>query len=132
MGKTALGVSVLMHACFNNRLPTLFVTLEMGIEALMRRMCSAWCEVPMETLRKGSYSEEVFKKFTVFRSFSAKAPFWITDGVRGMGISELCAVVRRRVRKHGIKLVIIDYLQKIRPATREEKNVQRLARCHPT
>jgi replicative DNA helicase len=121
MGKTALGVNILMHACFVNRVPTMFVSLEMSVPALMRRMCSAWCNVSMSELRKGSYSDETFKKFTVFRAFTAKAPMWITDGVRGLGISELCAIVRRRVRKHGIKLVVIDYLQKIRPGKREEK-----------
>ena len=121
MGKTALGIGILMHACFDNRVPTMFVSLEMSVSALMRRMCSARCEVDMGTLRRGSYDEVTFQKFSVFRSFSAKAPMWITDAVRGMGIAELCAVVRRRVRKHGIKLVIIDYLQKIRPGKREEK-----------
>lgn len=121
MGKTALGLTIAIHACFRNRVPTLFVSLEMSVEAIMRRLCSAWSEITMNDLRRGSYTEGQFKSFQVFRSFAAKAPLWITDGVGGLNINQVCAAVRRRCRRDGVKLVIIDYLQKIRPAQKQEK-----------
>jgi len=87
----------------------------------MRRMCAARERIPMNEIRRGSYSDATFKRFTVFRAYAAKAPFYITDAVRGIGIDELCAAIRRRVRKHGIRLVIIDYLQKVRAREKQEK-----------
>lgn len=121
MGKTALGLSIAMHAAFNSRIPTLFISLEMSVEALMRRMCSAWCRIPMNELRRGSYTDSHFKTFTTFRDFASKSPLLITDAVAGLGINQLCAIVRRRVRKSGVKLVVIDYLQKIKASERQEK-----------
>jgi len=121
MGKTAIGIGIIMHACIENKVPSLFISLEMSIEALYRRMCSARSGIPMQQIRRGSYTEEQFRKFVAFQGFAEKCPLWITDAVKGIGINELCAVVRRRVRKHGIKLVVIDYLQKIRASERQEK-----------
>jgi replicative DNA helicase len=46
---------------------------------------------------------------------------FIVDGIDGMGIRQLCTRVRRHVLKYGIKLVVIDYLQKVRPSERHEK-----------
>lgn len=50
-----------------------------------------------------------------------KVPLFYLDAVAGIDVNRLCAAVRRHIRKHGIKLVIIDYLQKIRPSQRQEK-----------
>ena len=120
-GKTAIALGIAVNACFKNKVPTLFVSLEMSVEALMRRLCSSWAEIGMSELKRGSYTEAHFKSFTVFRDFASRAPLWITDGVDGMRVNQLCAIVRRRVRKNGVRLVVIDYLQKIRPEERHEK-----------
>lgn len=120
-GKTALGLGIAVHACFKNKIPTMFVSLEMSIEALMRRLCSCWSEIGMSELKKGSYTQGQFESMAAFRALTAKAHFWITDAVNGMGINQLCAAVRRRARKDGVKLVVIDYLQKIKPDERHEK-----------
>lgn len=127
MGKTALGISIAMHSAFINKVPTLFISLEMSVEALMRRMCSAWCKIPMNDLRRGSYTEANFKSFTTFRAFVSKSPLFITDAVSGLGINQLSAIVRRRCRKSGVKLVVVDYVQKIKPSERQEKRTYEVA-----
>ena len=38
-----------------------------------------------------------------------------------MDCNRIAAIVRRLCRKHGIKLVVLDYLQKIKPASKQEK-----------
>ncbi len=126
-GKSALGLNIVEHACFTNRVPTLFVTLEMSIAAIMRRLASSWTGIPLATIKKGSYSERDFKRFTDFRVMSAKAPWWMIDAVGGIGLNKLCAAIRRRVRKDKIKLVIIDYLQKIKPNEKHEKRTYEVA-----
>ncbi len=132
MGKTALGVGIAMNASFVLKIPTLFVSLEMSIEALMRRLCSAWCKIPMNTLRRGSYSEKDFHSFTHFRDFAAKSPLFITDAIAGIGINQLAATIRRRVRKDGVKLVIVDYLQKVKPSERQEKKTYEIGEVSST
>lgn len=132
IGKTALGIGIAMNASFKHKIPTLFVSLEMSVAALMRRACSAWSEIGMSDLRRGSYTAEQFQKFTTFQGFAKQQPLYITDAVAGLGIGQLCAIVRRRVRKHGIKLVIIDYLQKIRAAERNEKRTYEVGEVSST
>ncbi len=126
-GKTALSLNLVTHACFKNRVPTLFVTLEMSVAALMARMASSWTGIPMKVVKKGSYTDRDFAKFASFNVMASKAPLWTIDAVGGIGLNQLCASIRRRVRKDKIKLVIIDYLQKVKPSEKQEKRTYEVA-----
>lgn len=121
-GKTAFSLNVVEHACFTNNIPTVFVTIEMSVPALMRRLASSVTSIPMSVIRKGSYTPQDFHKLTTFRVKAAKAPLWFVNAVGGIGIGQLCAAVRRRVKKDGAKLVVIDYLQKIKASEKKEKH----------
>lgn len=121
MGKTALGLNITEHTSFDKFIPTLFVSLEMSIPAIMRRIISSQLNIPMNEIRRGTYTEEQFQRFTLFRDKAARAPIWFIDGVGGLQIERLCAAVRRCCRRNQIRLVVIDYLQKIRPSERQEK-----------
>lgn len=120
-GKTAISLNILERACFKDRIPTVFVSLEMSIAALMRRLASSWTNIPMSVIRKGSYDQRDFQKFTEFKKMVGKSPVWFIDAVGGIGIGPLCASIRRRVKKDKAKLVMIDYLQKIKPSEKCEK-----------
>lgn len=126
-GKTALGLGIFYHTAFKNKIPSLFVSLEMSTAALMRRMMSCHCEMNMGQIRQGSYTEGHFKSMTTFAGLCRRAPFHIVDGIRGMSIGMICSMVRRTVRKHGIKLVVVDYMQKIKPDERHEKRTYEIA-----
>lgn len=121
MGKTAIGINIVEHACLERGIPTLVVTLEMTTAALMRRMASSACGITMGEMRRGSFTESDFRKLTVFGAKASKAPLWFLDGISGLTATQMCAGIRRYVRKHGVKLVVIDYLQKVAPAEKHEK-----------
>lgn len=121
MGKTALGLNMVEEACLRNDVPTLFVSCEMSASALMRRLLSSWCEIPMKTIRGGSFPEADFRKFAAFTTLLSKKPLHIVETVNGLDTSRLSAIVRRICRKHGIRLVVIDYLQKIKSSGKHEK-----------
>lgn len=127
IGKTAIGLTIFEHAVFVLKTPALFVSLEMSAAALMRRSLSSQMKIGMSTVRQGTYDEGIFHKIMSFRLASAKAPLYILDGAGGLTISEVCMSVRRHVRKNKIKLVVVDYLQKIRPAERHEKRTYEVA-----
>ena len=48
-------------------------------------------------------------------------PLYIVEGIRGMNINQLAAEARRLVRKHGVKFILVDYLQKIAATQSNEK-----------
>lgn len=87
----------------------------------MRRLLASYMQIPLAEIRKGSYTPEQFSKFATFKSHAAQWPMHIIDGVSGVGIRELISTVRRLVLQHGIKFVVIDYLQKIKPSQKQEK-----------
>jgi len=57
----------------------------------------------------------------------ASSPLWFLDGPSSHSISSITAHVRRAVRKHKVRLVIVDYVQKIKAADRSEKRTYEVA-----
>lgn len=119
-GKTALGLCIFEHAIFNG-VPAMFISLEMSVEALMRRMLSMHMKIPLRDVRRGSYDDAAFKKFAIFQAQIKSKPMQIVDGVGGIGIREISSRIRKASLKDGIKLVVIDYIQKIKPSEKKEK-----------
>ena len=127
IGKTAISLAILEHACLRNNVPSLFVTLEMSPASLMRRMASSWAKIPMNTLRLGQFDQNQYQRLTAYTVACSKAPLHVLDGVSGLTVAAIAAAVRRAVRKHGVKLVIVDYLQKVSPTTKHEKRTYEVA-----
>lgn len=119
-GKTAIGINIFSHVALNLNKPSLFCSLEMSTKALMRRMTSANTSVPMKRMRDGNLREDEIVSVSQFASACAGAPLHIYD-VASVDVVTLCAVIRRHVRKYDVKLVVIDYLQKIIPVGRHDK-----------
>ena len=132
MGKTALGLTIMDRACLQDGIPTLFVSLEMGIKSIMRRLAAMHCRIPMNHIRRGTLTEGDAQKLTRFAIDQRKAPMIIVDAVNGATDTEIASSIRRAVRLHGIKLVIVDYLQKIRPSSKHEKKTYEIAQASGT
>lgn len=120
-GKTALATTVVHHACIERGLPTLFVTLEMSIAALCRRILSRHCRMGMRELKTGSFKQSDFGRFSTFGNQLAGAPLFFVDSIGGTDSSRVCSIIKRAVKTSGVKLVVIDYLQKIHASGRHEK-----------
>jgi len=104
-----------------DQIPSLFISLEMGVKPLMRRLASMHCQIPMNDLRKGALTQRQMEQLTVFASEKSKGFFHILDCVSGATDTQIASSIRRHVRSNGVKLVVIDYLQKITPSKRHEK-----------
>lgn len=120
-GKSAIGANICYHACFKEEVPTLFISLEMSVQSVMRRLAASHCGIPAFNLKEGLITDAEFVKLTNFAGLLSKKPWHFHDGIRGMTSAHVGACIREHVRKHGVKLVVIDYLQKIDPNSRHEK-----------
>ena len=49
------------------------------------------------------------------------------DSISGTDSARICATIRRMVKAHGVKLVVIDYLQKIQAVGKFEKRTYEIA-----
>lgn len=127
IGKTAIAIAIAHQAAVKDRVPTLFISLEMSKEAIFRRTVSALGSIPMQNLKSGDLTEKDIKAMSAASAKLANSPLWFLDGSSSHSISSITANVRRAVRKHQVRLVIVDYLQKIKAADRSEKRTYEVA-----
>jgi len=85
-------------------------SLEMSSEQLVNRLISSESEIEAGKLRKGDLKEHEWIQLHSKIKDLSKAPIFIDD-TPAISVFELRAKARRLVKKHGIKMIIIDYLQ---------------------
>lgn len=127
MGKTSFGLQIAGYTAIECDIPTAFVTLEMGVESIMRRIACQRLRIDSSSMRKGVFTEREWSKLAAFSGIIRQKPLYIIDNTGGANVSEVCAHIRRCVRQYGIKIVIIDYLQKIEASRRNEKKTYEVA-----
>mgnify|MGYP003325282118 FL=1 len=120
-GKTAIGLTILEQMVFANEIPSLVISCEMSKEALTHRLCAIHTGVPLSCLRRGTYTEAEFKRIEAFNKRLANAPLFIHDGISGVTGGQASAIIRQHARRHGVRFVLVDYLQKLRPDRKGEK-----------
>jgi replicative DNA helicase len=87
-----------------------FFSLEMASEQLALRILSEQSEIASEKIRKGLINIDEFRRLAAVSAQISTIPFHI-DQTGSIPISTLTARARRLKRRHGLDLVVIDYLQ---------------------
>lgn len=126
-GKTAIGCNIANKICLTDKIPTLFLSLEMSSESLCRRMLSCRCGISMGSLRSGAFNQSDFTKMAAFNTILADSPMFIRESFGGMSASEAASLIRRGAKRKGVKLVVLDYLQKLKADSRHEKRTYEVA-----
>jgi len=103
-----------------------FYSLEMSAEQLAARVLSEASEVPSERIRRGDMTEAEFRRFVDAAKTLESCPLFIDD-TPALPISQLAARARRLKRTHGLDLLIVDYLQLVRPATAKDSRVNEVS-----
>ncbi|MGA0965397.1 MAG: replicative DNA helicase [Paracoccaceae bacterium] len=103
-----------------------FYSLEMSAEQLATRILSEAAEIPSEQIRKGDMTEGEFRQFVDAAKSLESCPLYIDD-TPALPISQLAARARRLKRTHGLDVLIIDYLQLVRPASSKDSRVNEVS-----
>ena len=103
-----------------------FYSLEMSAEQLAARILSEASEVPSEQIRRGDMTEAEFRRFVEAAKALEACPLYIDD-TPALPISQLAARARRLKREHGLDVLIVDYLQLVRPATAKDSRVNEVS-----
>ncbi|MEN0079329.1 MAG: replicative DNA helicase [Pseudomonadota bacterium] len=104
-----------------------FFSLEMSSAQLALRILSEASEVPSERIRKGDLNESEFKRYLQAAQQLEACPLYIDD-TPALPISQLAARARRLKRSpQGLHLLIVDYLQLVRPATARDSRVNEVS-----
>ena len=110
MGKTAFALSMAKNIAADQKIPMAFFSLEMSDVQLTNRLISNACKIEGMKLVSGQLDGPDLLRLDKKIQKLIDAPLYIDD-TAGLSIMDLRSKVRRLVREHGVKLVMIDYLQ---------------------
>ena len=110
MGKTALTLSMARNIAVGQNIPVAFFSLEMSSVQLITRLISSETTLSSEKLRTGKLEKHEWEQLNVKVKDLEKAPLFIDD-TPSLSIFDLRAKARRLASQHGIKMIMIDYLQ---------------------
>lgn len=110
MGKTALALNIAEHMGIVEKIPLAVFSLEMGKQQLAERFLCSYSGVDAQLVRKGMLGTEHYQKLVEACGVTSEAPIYIDD-TSALTPLELRAKARRLRSAHGIRCVLVDYLQ---------------------
>lgn len=116
MGKTAFMLSLARNAAIEYEYPVALFSLEMSSKQLVTRMISSEAELPQDKLKNGNLKEYEYVQLQQKAGSLSDSHIFIDD-TPALNIFEMRAKCRRMKKKHGIGLIIIDYLQLMHGST---------------
>jgi replicative DNA helicase len=132
MGKSALVTNIAENVALNKQEPraVALFSLEMSEAELAQRFIASQASIKGDDLRKGRLKEErKWKRVLDVAEHYGRAPLYIDDS-SDIGILEIRAKARRlhsqEAGRGGLGLIIVDYLQLMRPDGRVESRVEQV------
>jgi replicative DNA helicase len=117
MGKTSLAMNIAEHVAIDQQLPVGVFSLEMTAASLVLRMLCSRARVNIRNISDGFLTERDFPKLTGAAGKIAMSRL-VIDDAPGLSIMELKTRANRMQERHGIRLLVIDYLQLMRGSAR--------------
>lgn len=124
MGKTSFAVNVCMNVALEET-PVAIFSLEVARDQLVRNMLCTLAEVNSHELRTGRARAEDYDRLASAASRLERAPLFIND-TPALSVMAMRTAARRLRKKHGIGLIMVDYLQLMEasPSARREGRQQ--------
>lgn len=110
VGKSTLGLDIMRAAAIKHKIPSLLFTLEMSVEEVNMRLLSAECGVELNHIRSGGVTAREWAKMAAKQNEIAEAPLFLDDTANNT-MSQIRQKARRVQQRHGLGLIVIDYLQ---------------------
>jgi replicative DNA helicase len=110
MGKTAFSLNIALNAALREKKTVAYFSVEMGKEQVMMRMLASEARISLSQLRSGNIEENAWPKLINTAAKMSEAPIFIDDS-SGISPFEIRAKVRRMKARHGLDMIVVDYLQ---------------------
>ena len=107
MGKTAFAMQVAEHVSESESVA--IFSLEMSARDLSMRMAAGVGKIDLMKLRTGQLAEDEWGKLSYALGKLSSRPMYIDDR-SSMSVAQIRARARQIKRKHGLGLVVVDYL----------------------
>lgn len=126
MGKSALAMQFALNAALLHN-SVLFFSLEMHQESVAERMLSSHADVDGHRLRSGNLTQDDRAAIVEAAAEISGAKLHVDDSPL-QNMQSIAAVCRRQKRKHGLALVVVDYLQLINADNARDSREQQVAK----
>lgn len=120
MGKTSFALNVAQHVAVNANLPVAIFSLEMSQEELVDRLLVNQADIDAWKLKTGKLDEKDYDRLSNAMGELAEAPLFIDD-TPGMTIGEMRTKARRLQMEHGLRFIVVDYLQLVHGRSQENR-----------
>lgn len=110
MGKTSFALSMAKNIAADYKVPMAFFSLEMSNVQLVNRLISNVCEIQGSKILNGQLKPDEWDRLDKRLNSLIGSPLYVDD-TPGLSVFELRTKARRLVRDHGVKIIMIDYLQ---------------------
>lgn len=125
-GKSSLLNDFALAVALKQRLPVVIFSLEMSKEEVVKRFLASEAKVDAQRINKGALQENDWTRLSAALGRLAEAPIFIDDSAN-ITLMEMRAKCRRLKAKHGLGMVIVDYLQLMQSPKRSENRVQEVS-----
>jgi replicative DNA helicase len=118
MGKSSLALGIAINAALSDE-PVAIFSLEMSKEELVQRILSSVAKVDSKKLQTGQLGD-LWPRVVDAAGKMYRAPIYIDDSPV-VTVTDIRAKCRRLKRKHGLSLIVVDYLQLMQGTARENR-----------
>ena len=127
VGKSTLAVDFMRHISIKNHIPTLLFSLEMKKSEFDLRIISAEATIDnMRFRRRDGLTGEDWAKIEDVKPRLDTAPLFIDDDASNT-VMDVWAKTKMAVKRDGIKMVVVDYLQLLKSGVKEESRQQEVS-----
>lgn len=127
MGKTAFGLALLASVAKKNPNGAVAMfCLEQPVVELSNRLVAAHTKINHESLQTGQLTDSEWSVVQRAQQELSQLPMFLDDAY-DTSISDLRAKARRLRRKHGLNLLVVDYVQLLAPDRKMESREREVA-----
>ena len=119
MGKTALALMNARTAA-EDRAKVLFLSMEMTAEELSDRLLASTAHIDFSNLLTGKLTEDEWARIADQSGRIQDMPLFIEEK-SGLNFYQVATYARRQKRKHGLDMLILDYLQLMAGTDEDER-----------
>lgn len=109
IGKTAAAMNIVENVAVNHKIPVIVFTLEMSSDELMQRTMLSMAGVDSNVAKTAEFTDADYGRMLTAMTSLKNAPIHIVDS-SSLTMAQIRAKARAAQRRHGIKLIVIDYL----------------------
>lgn len=124
-GKSQVALQLADHLATVERAPTVFVGLEMSNAETVERLLARRSGIPSRRIARGGLTGDEGAAVLGASREASEAPLWFDD--RPRSFEGLASMARAQKARHGLEVLVVDYMQLVRPTGRVESREREVA-----